>query len=60
MVRLKLAYLFIWSYQGHVRYLRESKSYLFYLHETSKNEIHICSNKNETGLATHLLHEHLK
>ena len=31
-------------------YLRESKSYLFYLHATSKNEIHICSNKHETGL----------
>ena len=27
-----------------------SKDYLFYLHATSKHEIHICSNKHETGL----------
>ena len=47
---LKLPILYIWSYQGHVRYLRESKRYLFYLHATLKNEIHICSNKHETGL----------
>ena len=45
-----MAYLSIYSYQGHVRYLRETKSYLFYLHATSKNEIHICSNKHETCL----------
>ena len=45
-----MAYLSIWSYKGHVRYLRESKSYLYYPHATSKNEIHICSNKHETGL----------
>ena len=44
--------LSIWSYKGHVRYLRESKSYLFYSHATSKNKIHICSNKHETGLVT--------
>ena len=50
MVMLLIAYLSIWSYQGHVRYLRESKSYLFYLHATSKNEILICSNKHGTGL----------
>ena len=31
-------------------YLRESKSYLFYLYAISKNEIQICSNKHETGL----------
>ena len=40
----------IWSYQGHVHFLRGNKSKLFYLHATSKNEIHICSNKHETGL----------
>ena len=50
MVMLKIANVSIWSYKGHVRYLRESKSYLFYLHATSKNEIHICTNKHETGL----------
>ena len=50
MVMLYIAYLSIRSYKGHVRYLRESKSYLFYLHATSKKEIHICSNKHETGL----------
>ena len=48
MVLLKIVYLSIWSYKGHVRCLRESKSYLFYIHVTSKNEIHICSNKHET------------
>ena len=31
-------------------FLRGNKSKLFYLHATSKNEIHICSNKHETGL----------
>ena len=36
MVMLKSAHLSMWSYTGHVRYLRESKSYLFYLHATSK------------------------
>ena len=50
MVMLKIAYMSTWSLQGHVRYLRESKSYLFYLNATSKNEILICSNKHETGL----------
>ena len=54
MVMLKIAYLSIWSYKGHVRYLNESKRYLFYLHATSKNEIHICSNKYETGLVNPL------
>ena len=29
---------------------RESKSYVFYSHVTSNNDIHICSNKHETGL----------
>ena len=64
MVMLLIAYLSIWSHQGHVRYLRESKSYLFYIHATSKNEVHICSNKHETGLVHHsirtklLLHNH--
>ena len=42
--------LSIWSYNGHSCYLSESKSYLLYLHATSKNGIHICSNKHETGL----------
>ena len=55
MVMLQIAYLSIWSYKGHVCYLRESKSYLFYLHATSKNEIHICSNKHKTGLVYRLL-----
>ena len=50
MFMLSIACLSIWSYKGHVRNLRVSKSYLFYLHATSKNEIHICSNKHETGL----------
>ena len=36
--------------QGHVCTLRESKSYLIHLHATSKNEIQICSNIQETGL----------
>ena len=53
MVMLKIAYLSVWSYKGHVRYLKESKRHLFYLHATSKNEIHICSNKHETGLVYH-------
>ena len=50
MVMLLIAYLSIWSYKGHVRYLRESKSYLFNLHAISKNASHISSNKHETGL----------
>ena len=50
MAMLLIAHLSIWSYKGHVRYLRECKSYLFYLHATSKNEIQICSNKHETCL----------
>ena len=50
MVMLYIAYLSIWSYQGHIRYVRESKSNIFHLHATSKNEIHICSNKHETPL----------
>ena len=54
MVMLLIAYLSIWSYKGHARYLREIKSYLFYLYVTSKNEIHICSNKHETGLLAFL------
>ena len=29
---------------------RKKKLFFFYLHATSKNEIHICSNKHETGL----------
>ena len=33
--KLPIRYICIWSYKGHVRYLRESKSYLFYLHTTS-------------------------
>ena len=40
----------LFGHQGHVRYLQESKGYLFYFHATSKNEIHICSNKHETDL----------
>ena len=55
MVMLETAYLSIRSYKGRVCYLRESKSYLFYLHATSKNEIQICSNKHETGLV--VLHQ---
>ena len=50
MVTLSIAYLSICSYPGQVRYLREGKSYLFYLHVTSKKEIQICSNTHETGL----------
>ena len=50
MVVLSFAYLSFWSYKGHVRYLRESKSNLFYLHATSKKEIHICTNEHKTGL----------
>ena len=43
--------LFVYFFnKGHACYLRESKSYLFYLHAASKNEIQICSNKHETGL----------
>ena len=42
--------LSIWSYQGHVRSIIEAKSYLYYLHATSKSEIHICSNKHKTDL----------
>ena len=45
MAMLYIVYLSVWSYQGHVLYLN-----LYYLHATSKNEIHICSNKHETGL----------
>ena len=37
-------------------FLRESKRYLFYLHATSKNEIHICSNKHETGLVCYCVY----
>ena len=40
--------------QGTCPFLREIKSYLFYLYVTSKNEIHICSNKHETGLVVFL------
>ena len=50
MVLLEIAFLSIWSYKGRVCYFRESKSCLFYLYATSKNEIQICSNKHETGL----------
>ena len=46
----KFPFLYIWPYKRHLHYLRESKSYLLYLHATLKNEIHICSNKHETGL----------
>ena len=46
----KNAILSIWSYQRHVRYLRESKICLFYSYATAKNEIQTCSNEHDTGL----------
>ena len=48
-----LLYVAIWSngpYQGHVRYSLESNICLFYSYATAKSDIHICSNKHETGL----------
>ena len=44
--------LFVYLVMPGTRLLfkRESKNYLPYLHATSIKEIHICSNKHETGL----------
>ena len=38
------------AYQGHVRFLWESKISLFHLYSIARNELHICSNKHGTGL----------
>ena len=36
--------------QGTRPLFKKNEKLLFYLHATSKNEIHICLNKHETGL----------
>ena len=41
---------FHFVYDWPIRYLWEKKTYLFYLNATAKSEIHVCSNKYETGL----------
>ena len=51
-----LNFLFVYFVIPGTRpFLSESKSYLFYLNAISINEIHICSNKHETGLVGHIL-----
>ena len=42
--------LFVYLVTQGTRPFLKRKQKLFYLHTTSKNKIHICSNKHKTGL----------
>ena len=41
--------------QGTRLLFKRKQRYVFYLHATSKNKIHICSNKHEAGLVVQLV-----